>query len=117
MSGLEHSLQVRRISLSERQLLGEGCEWYSPGHHSFFAGDFEKSVEPAGDWVGEGEIVDSGKRDSVTRGNVRTDKRSNRDVGVTGLRCRQDGKQRELLAFGQPAPRDGDRGEYGEASF
>ena len=117
MGGLEHSLQVGRISLSEGQLLGERSKRHSPGYHSFLAGDLEESVEPPGDWIGEGEIVHSGKRDGMAGRDIRADKWSNRDVGVTRFRRSQNRKQCELLALGQSAPGDGDRGEYGKASF
>jgi len=53
MGGLEHSLQMRRISLGQRELVGKRGKGYSPGHHPFFSRDFEQAVKSSGYGIGQ----------------------------------------------------------------
>ena len=117
MSGLEHSLQMGRIALGQRQLFGKRSERDSPGNHAFFSGHLEQPIKPSGNGVGEGEVVDRGERDGMSRGNVGANYGTDGDAGIARFRGSENRKQSELFALGQPAPRDGDGREYGKASF
>ena len=47
--GVEHALQVGRVALHERHLLGEPLERNPPGDASLLARDLEQAIEPARD--------------------------------------------------------------------
>src|SRR3954463_13170046 len=107
MSGLEHSLQMGRVALSQRQLLGERSERYSPGYHAFFSRNLEEAVEPSGNGVGQRQVVHRGQRDSVSRGNVGANDGADGDSGIAGLGSRQNRKESELFTLGHSSPGNG----------
>jgi len=117
MRGLKHTLQVRRIPLSKRQLLSELIERDSPCYGSILARHLQETIQTSGDRGREVEVSRRRERDNVPGGNVRPDSRANRDSGVARLRCRQRRKQRELIAIARTSPLDGDGAQDGEASI
>jgi hypothetical protein len=46
---LQHALEVRWVSLRERQLLGQSFQRDAPGEPTIGAGDLEDAVQAAGD--------------------------------------------------------------------
>lgn len=49
MSWLQHSLQVRRITLGERKLFRELVESDSPRYAAVLTGHFEETIQPTRD--------------------------------------------------------------------
>ena len=57
MRGLENALKMRRVSLSEWELLGELIECDSPRHCSVLTRNLEQTIQPSRDGGREREVT------------------------------------------------------------
>jgi hypothetical protein len=67
---LKDALEVRRVSLRQRELLGQPLQGHAPGKPTIGTGDFEHAVQTPGDRGRQGVIARRRQGDRVTSGQI-----------------------------------------------
>ena len=97
MRRLQNALQMRRISLCERELLANPVQRDPPGQCPTGSRDFDQAIEPPSDRGGQREVSGDAEGDDVPRRHVLPDDRRNDDSGFARLGGNDRWEERELI--------------------